>query len=697
MHICRCLVLVAISLALSGVTTHAQPSISSSPPALPLCGSLALPDVVIPDAVDIGAVVDCAYEFSDGNDHSTATRLFKVAIDTATRRGDLKGLARALNGSGNELTTFGGGEGAEALFLESGRVSEQAGDKNGMARAASSLGGLRTSQARYEEARVYHLRSLELWTDNASESGMATALNNVGGAYRALGDFATALDYFQRSLDSLTRQGDRRRSATVLDNMGIVARRLGDYTRGLELAQQGLAIRESVNDREGNWGAALAALGKSLDIRREFGFTHATAEALNNIAVVYEAQGSYGQAVASLRQALALNREKVGSASLTAEIQTHLGEVFLLEGQLARSTQALKESVAISDAENYHEQSASAHYALGRTYVADRRPTAARVEFEKCLVLRERLGDRGGRAWALIELGDLDRRQGRLTRGRERAEEARALAASTELPDAQWRALTLIGRLQLAAGHRRDARGSFDAAIALVEDIRRRNPGGQEMRSRFFADRIAPFQERIALSVDEGHPAEALGFAERSKARALLDVLRDNGTGVTRAMTAEERSREVALRTSLNGASSALEVAARSTSPDEVHLSNLRRARDRTRLEYEAFLSRLYADHPSLQISRADLPRITAADAQKLVQGPDSAILEFVLGADRTFVIVVSTTGVRVKPDHHSRRLAVGASLPGAAVRSRTVPHRRHRHLVRPVDHGPSRNNAATN
>ena len=662
-HSRDCLVLLAVSLALSASAAEAQPTLPSSSAIVSGCTPLARTDALVTDSDDIGAVVDCAYDFSDGNDHPTASRVFKLAVDAATERGDLKGLARALNGSANELITFGGGQGAEALLLESARVSEEADDKNGMARAASSLGGLRTSQGRYEEARIQHLRSLELWTEIGSRSGMATGLNNVGGSYRALGNFVTALEYFQRSLDSLEEQGDLRRSATVLDNMGIVARRLGDYTRGLELAQRGLTIRESFRDRagiaksldsisevyqaQGNWGAALAALGKSLDIRRELGLSHATAEALNNIAVVYEAQGSYEQAVNYLHQALALNKAKVGSVSLTAEIQTHLGEVFLLEGELARSAQALNEGVAITEAAGYHEQAANARCALGRTYVARRQLTAARLEFETCLALRETLGDRGGRASVLIELADLDRRQGRLQRGRGRAEEARQIAVSTEMPDVQWRALTLIGRLQLALANPAGARSSFDAAIALVEDIRGRNPGGEETRSRFFADRLAPFQERIAMAIAQGNAAEALSFAERSKARALLDALRGNGSAIMSAMTAEERSAEVALRTSLNSASVELELVVRSATPDEARVSNLRRTRDAKRLEYQAFQSRLYADHPTLQVSRAELPRISAAEARGLVSDPNSAIVEFVLGGDRTFAILVAPTSIR--------------------------------------------------
>lgn len=639
------------------------PAAAVAPSVPERCRPLASADVAIPESITVSEAIDCAYAWSDASDHQTATRVFARAVAAARRRDDQRGLARALNGSGNEQAEFGGGDGAEALFSESASVAESAGDVNGMARAASSLGSLRVSQARYEEARVLHLRSLELWRSIGLESGVAAALNNVGGAYRALGNFATALEYFQESLARLEAQGDRRRSATVLDNMGIVARRLGDYAQGLALAERALAIRESYQDRpgiaksldslseaysaQGNWSAALAALGKSLDIRRELGVNHAVAEGLNNIAVVYQAQGSYEQAIRFLNQALALNRARVGSESLTAEIQTHLGEVFLLEGQLTRSAQVLRESVAASEGAGYREQAANAHVALGRTLAARVELTAARAQFDRCLALRDELGDRGGRAVVLVELAELDRRQGRLRAGRSKAEEAVNLAASMEMPDVQWRGLTLLGQLQRAMGETGHARASFDAAIGLVEDIRGRNPGADDTRSRFFADRLAPFRERMAMAVSEGRAAEALALAERSKARALLDVLRDSA-GRAAAMTASERSAEVGLRSALNSASSELQAAVRSPTPNASLVARLRQARDTRRLEYEALQSRLYADHPRLELSRAGLPRLDRLEAQRLVPDGAGAIVEFVLGPSRTFALVVTTGGVRV-------------------------------------------------
>ena len=655
------LAIVCLGLALPEATVDAQSSATSVTPT-PDCKRVnSVPVAMLPDSAESSTLlVDCGKELADQNDYAGSRRVFERAIEMARRRGDRRSLASALYGYGGVLIAVGDGDRAEPLLVENGRISEEIGDKNGMAEASSALGRLRNMQARYDEARIYHMRSFELWNEMGDQLGVAIASNNVGNMYQAVGGYVTALDYFQRSLDGLERLGDRRRSATVLDNMGVIARRLGDYGRGLELAQRALDIRESFHDSvgiaksldslsevyqaQGNYGAALAALGKSLDLRRAIGRVHATAEALLNIAVVYEAQGSYGQAVKYLRESIALNEAKVGDQSLVAEAHTHLGELFLLQGQLTRATQSLKRSLAISKTSDFKPEAADARYVLGRVYVALGQFSAAQRILEDCLTFRDATGDRRGRADVLIEMAEIDRRRGRFQDGLDRAKEAGRLAELMELPDVQRRALTLVGRLQVARSRPADAREAFDGAIALIEGLRSRNPGREETRSRFFADRLAPYQERIALALAASNTADALSFAERSKARALLDVIRGDGTLVTKTMNGEERTRELELRTSLSSVNSELALAARAVTPDETRVSGLRRTRESKRLNYEEFQARLYAAHPDLRASRAAAPTITGAEAQHLLSGPASAIVEFVIGRNRTVALVVTTS-----------------------------------------------------
>jgi CHAT domain-containing protein len=655
-----CLFVGALASAAHGPPQAAKPPAAAADCA-PLAGEAAPVEPESPALTK--RLIDCGYELNAKSEFPRAQAVFERATQMATRLSDRKGLAGAIAGSGMILRALGQADRAEPLLRQSLAISEEIGDRDGMAFAFSQLGRVRNMQARYDEARDFHTRSFELWNDLGDRQGVAVALNNVGAMYRAVGDYMTALDYYERSLDALEQLGDRRGSSTVLDNMGSVARALGDHAKARTLALRALEIREALNDRlgishsmnalavlhqaEGNYAAALVAQHKSLAIRQSLGAAHGTAEALNNVAQVYQAQGDYAQAVSYLTRALAVN-EQVGSKSLLAEIQTHLGELFSLQGRDAEALKSLKRSLTISQAAGYKSQAAEGLYTLGRLYLKQGRTASAAEALQQSLELHQSPGALRGRADALIELGEVELRRGHHERGLARASEGEQLARTMELPDVRWRALTTVGRIAVAMRRPGDARRAFDEAIAVVEDLRVNVAGGDETRSRFFADRQAPYREQIALALAESRTADAFSFAERSKARALLDVLRGDRLPIAGAMTEQERKKELAFRTALSSVNSQVVMAAQAAPRDEARVTALRRRRDAKRLEYEDFQSALYASHPELRIQRGAIPIAQAHEAGALLSSPSAAIVEFVIGQLRVWAFTIDASGTKV-------------------------------------------------
>jgi CHAT domain-containing protein/tetratricopeptide (TPR) repeat protein len=617
-----------------------------------------------PDGADTTKrLTDCGYALTRDGNYQRALIVFDAALAMARRRADSKSEAAALDGSGLSLGRTGHPDLAEARLLESYRISEMLKDDDGMAEASSQLGHIRTMQARYGEARELHQRSYELWKAAGAAHGMAVALNNVGSAYRSQGDVAHAADYYQRSLDGLQALGDQRSSATVIDNLARVSRALGDFDRALTLSQQALAIRRGFNDREGiarswtslsenyraqgNYAAAIEALRKSLDLFTEVGVVHSIAETLNNIAAAYEMDGDSTRAADYLRRALALNRAKVGSPSLSAEIAWHLGEVLLAEDRPLQARREVVHSLAISAAGGFAPQAADARLVLARIDVRLGRLDSAAVELGKVLAFRTSDADRAGRVDALIDLAGVERRRRHLTDGLGDIAEAITMAEAMELTDVQGLALTELGRLEMARGRRAEARAAFDRAIASVETVRGLNAGGEDTRSRLFAERLAPYHERLALALADHDTGGAFALAERSKARALLDTIRGDSQVIRTAMTDAETGRERTLRTTLASSSSELRTAAAAVPRDDARVAALKKGRDQRRVEYEDFEQGLYVAHPRLRIDRASAPIATPTEAASLLDGPSAAIVEYVVGAARTHAFVVTSAGIR--------------------------------------------------
>jgi CHAT domain-containing protein len=83
-----------------------------------------------------------------------------------------------------------------------------------------------------------------------------------------------------------------------------------------------------------------------------------------------------------------------------------------------------------------------------------------------------------------------------------------------------------IGRADLALGERQHAREAFLQAVDDSEKIRARFRS-DEFKTGLFGDTQSVFEMAIALTVEVGDYASAWNLSERSRARALLDVVRN--------------------------------------------------------------------------------------------------------------------------------------------------------------------------
>src|SRR5262249_61904363 len=82
-----------------------------------------------------------------------------------------------------------------------------------------------------------------------------------------------------------------------------------------------------------------------------------------------------------------------------------------------------------------------------------------------------------------------------------------------------------IGGAFRALGQPVEARQSFLAAISTIESLRHDVAGGGQQQQSFLENKLSPWLGMIAVLVSQKEYAEALTFAEKSKARVLLDTL----------------------------------------------------------------------------------------------------------------------------------------------------------------------------
>lgn len=94
-------------------------------------------------------------------------------------------------------------------------------------------------------------------------------------------------------------------------------------------------------------------------------------------------------------------------------------------------------------------------------------------------------------------------------------------------PQIAQRCHTSLGLLAAAAGNPIEAEASFKRAVALIEELRAPLPA-EEFRTAFIADKLTAYNELVRLCLNDSQQkrtAEALGYVERARSRALLDML----------------------------------------------------------------------------------------------------------------------------------------------------------------------------
>ncbi len=122
-------------------------------------------------------------------------------------------------------------------------------------------------------------------------------------------------------------------------------------------------------------------------------------------------------------------------------------------------------------------------------------------------------------------------------------------------------------------------------------------------------------------------------------------MLQAGRVNIRKAMTPKEQADERALQNELAALNSQITREGQRPQPDTARLADLNDRRDKGRLALEAFQSRLYAAHPELTIRRGEAKPVTLEEARLLVPNAQSALLEFVVGKENTYLFVLTAGG----------------------------------------------------
>jgi CHAT domain-containing protein/Tfp pilus assembly protein PilF len=557
------------------------------------------------------------------------------------------------------------------------RVAERGGDRARLGSALCDIGVIYSRRNPPTGALDYLQKCLAIFEEVGDKKGKARALHAMGIAYDTQRRFELAVECYDKSLALSEEVGDRNLTALILNSLGLAHSSQGHYDLGLEFYQKSRVLSEELNDKgtlnmalnniatyhtaRGRYGEALDYLHRSLKVLEEMGSDadrRSLAYKLQNIGLVYRRQGRLDQALAYARKSLAI-LEEIDDEFGVANLQNNIGVIYKSQGLYEQSLEWFQKSLQRFEGLQHKGGIARSLNNIGDAYRLQGRYEQAEEHLLKSLRLREEGRDRGAISLSLNNLGRLYQDQGRYAEMLEVSRRAAALSEELNDPEELWKAQERTGRALRGQGQTAEARRSFLASISTVEALRREAAGGEQQQQNFLENRLSPWLGMVELLASQKEYAEALIFAERSKARVLLDALQAGRAGLRRSLSERERQAEEERRLRLVSLNSQLAGEARRDKPDAARVAALRADIEKARLEYEDFETSLYVAHPELKVQRGEAPVITSEELAALLPDNASALLEYVVADDATYLFAVTKAAGKTEADVHVYTLPV--------------------------------------
>jgi tetratricopeptide (TPR) repeat protein len=397
------------------------------------------------------------------------------------------------------LAMLGHYDEALACGLRARDVFEAHGDTLAAGKVEQNLGGIYLRRDRYAEAERFYHAARRRFAALADQKQLAQVDNCLAMAMTWQHRFQDAAQMYQQALAGAAAAGLEVTQAEIESNLGNLALFQGRYDSALDYLERA---------------------------RRRYatlGLPHESAQAEQELADAYlelnlapEAAAIYARVIPTFAR-LGMRFEQAWALAHYSRANALLGQADQARAQLAESralfaaegNAVCEAMVQLSEAQlHFTEQRYERAAAMAELAAA---PLAA-AELHSWLLLTHWV-----RAAALAALG-------RRAEGQALLEATLHDAEQQSLPQIAQRCLTSLGWLAAAMGDARAAEAAFGRAVALVEDLRAPLPA-EEFRTAFVADKLSPYAELARLCLADGRVAEALGYVERARARALMDTL----------------------------------------------------------------------------------------------------------------------------------------------------------------------------
>ena len=597
----------------------------------------------------------------------------------------LAALKRALDDNVN-VDAVRAGQLAERAF----ELGEHLGTSEALALGHWCRGLGLTGQGEYQAALPHFESARSLYFASGLEVEAYRVATRQLHALATIGDLEGALALARSASRGLREHGQPSEAAKVENNLGIIQARLGQYAEAIETLLQARAAHARVKDRAGmayadiNLGdayqhldrfeEALSHLTSAAELFESLGQTYMLGGTLINLAMLHRREGRFSEVLDTLARAKGLFRELEHSADVAlvqleearvrldmnmleesetlarmlvdtfAERDMHLERLealTLLGTALAKAGDAQTAREALQEARQGWQdlgndlQAAWTNIYLVNLHLAIHEDAALAAHLlSAARAVFEQQNSRTGQAVSLILQAQLAFGAGDDTAAQEALPQAESLALELGIPDLIIRSARLLGLIAARQGRPRAAETYFRRAISELENVSA-SLHVDDFKAAYFGEKLDVYGDLARLLIGQQRFGAAFRVVERSKSRALLDLLGRGGgleTSDPHILALREDLR--AARAELN----ALYLKAEGSGPEGPYWEAVQSA--------EAQVTGLSRDIEQRRAERGGLRSELPATHELINRAEDTVILEYYALGDELIAFTLSSKGV---------------------------------------------------
>lgn len=510
---------------------------------------------------------------------------------------------------------------SQAKMQEALHYFESAEDRYRLGIVLLSLGLSHAHANDFRAAIEYYTLSLSEFEALADTHMQAVALNNIATGFDIQGDYPKALEIYARALSISQASGERYNQALILSNVGKIHTDVGDWQQAMDYYAQALPLARAIGDLPllasilhntgdnhlelGQPDLALPYFQEERSVAKSLGDQLIQARALDSIGWSYMAQGDTAQALESYQQALNLQKQK-GDKRWQALTLKYMALVYLSQGKSRDALDALQNALLLLKDTDDRRNEALTREVLGEAYGQSSQPDQALESYQQARTTFTAIGDR--------------------------SQEAKTLAG--------------IARVQRDQGKMGEALRNSAAALALVEGLRT-NAGSQQDRTSYFATQqdLYSFHIDLLMQIHQrnpsaGYAAQALQVSEKARARSLLELLTDAHVDVRQGVDPALLEREHNLSQTIDAkAQRLMQLFGR---PDaQGQQATLKKEIAGLQAELQQVQAEMRSKSPAYAALTQPQP-LSLQEIQQNLLDSDTVLLEYALGADRSYLWAVS-------------------------------------------------------